>query len=120
MRALILLVIVFGALPGLVPSKRFPFQNDSLPWDERLDDLMARLSLDDMTLQMARGGSGPNGPSPPIPRLNIGPYDWDTECLRGDVDAGNATSFPQALGLAASFRYANMHVSVQHGSDQNV
>ena len=25
------------------------------------------------------------------------------ECLRGDVEAGNATAFPQAIGLAATF-----------------
>ncbi|XP_022105195.1 probable beta-D-xylosidase 2 [Acanthaster planci] len=84
-------------------SSEYPFQNYSLPWDKRLDDLISRLQLDDIVLQLARGGSGPNGPSPPIPRLGIGPYNWNTECLRGDVGAGNATSFPQALGLAASF-----------------
>ncbi|XP_022099649.1 probable beta-D-xylosidase 2 [Acanthaster planci] len=100
-----LFVLLVGAVPPLIGTqgKNFPFWNDSLPWDERLDDLLSRLTLDDVTLQMARGGSGPNGPAPPIPRLGIGPYDWDTECLRGDVEAGNATSFPQALGLAATF-----------------
>ena len=36
----------------------------------------------------------------------IGAYVWNTECLRGDVGAlENATAFPQAIGLAASFRY---------------
>lgn len=56
--------------------------------------------------QMARGGAKNNGPAPPIDRLGIGPYNWNTECLRGDVEAyGWATSYPQALGLAASFRY---------------
>ena len=83
----------------------FPFRNVSLSWEERLDDLIPRLYLDEVSLQMAKGGYHANGPAPPIPRLGIGPYNWDTECLRGDVDAGNATSYPQALGLAASFRY---------------
>lgn len=47
-----------------------------------------------------------NGPAPPVPRLGIGPYNWNTECLRGDAEApGWATAFPQALGLAAAFRY---------------
>lgn len=47
-----------------------------------------------------------NGPAPPIPRLGIAPYNWNTECLRGDAEApGWATAFPQALGLAAAFRY---------------
>nr|KAG5694882.1 hypothetical protein BaRGS_029499 [Batillaria attramentaria] len=45
----------------------------------------------------------PGQPAVAIPRLGIGPYQFGTECLRGDVDAGNATAFPQALGLAATF-----------------
>uniref|UniRef100_A0A8W8JCF5 Uncharacterized protein n=1 Tax=Magallana gigas TaxID=29159 RepID=A0A8W8JCF5_MAGGI len=54
--------------------------------------------------QLARGGAGLNGgPAPAIENLGIGPYQWNTECLRGDVEAGNATSFPQAIGLAAAF-----------------
>ncbi|XP_046572488.1 beta-D-xylosidase 1-like isoform X1 [Haliotis rubra] len=82
----------------------YPFRNTSLPWDVRVEDLVGRLTLDEMQEQMARGGHGNfGGPAPPIPRLGIGPYSWNTECLRGDVGAGNATSFPQALGLAAAF-----------------
>ncbi|CAG5114564.1 unnamed protein product [Candidula unifasciata] len=83
----------------------FPFWNTSLPWNERVDDLVSRLTLEEIQLQMARGGSGEyGGPAPAIPRLGIGAYNWDTECLRGDAEtAGNATAFPQALGLAATF-----------------
>ena len=36
-------------------------------------------------------------------RLGIKPYVWQTECLRGQMKT-NATAFPQALGLAATFR----------------
>lgn len=54
-------------------------------------------------MQMAHGGASDNGPAPAIPRLGIQPYQWGTECLSGDVSAGNATSFPQALGVAASW-----------------
>lgn len=57
-------------------------------------------------LQLAKGGGGPKGgPAPAIPRLNVGKYSWNTECLRGDAGAGEATAFPQSIGLAASFRY---------------
>ena len=41
------------------------------------------------------------GPAPSIPRLGINPYQWGTECLSGDVRAGPATSFPQAIGLVS-------------------
>ncbi|XP_069478717.1 uncharacterized protein [Ambystoma mexicanum] len=85
-------------------GQEYPFRDPSLPWEERVEDLLNRLTLDEMILQMARGGVKKNGPAPPIERLGIKPYSWNTECLRGDVEApGWATSFPQALGLAASF-----------------
>ncbi|XP_048239995.1 probable beta-D-xylosidase 5 [Haliotis rufescens] len=80
----------------------FPFRNTSLSWSDRVDDLVSRLSIDEIQHQMARGGAVNDG-TPPIPRLGIEPYVWNTECLRGDVSSGNATGFPQALGLAASF-----------------
>ncbi|XP_071113743.1 uncharacterized protein [Haliotis cracherodii] len=84
----------------------YPFRNTSLSIDERVADLINRLSLDEIAEQMAgAGGGGMHGgePSPAIPRLGIGKFVWSVECLRGDGMAGNATSFPQALGLAASF-----------------
>lgn len=84
----------------------YPFRNTSLSWDVRVDDLVNRLTLEEIMVQMSKGGSGPNAsPAPGIPRLNIGPKSWNTECLRGDGTSGPATSFPQALGLAATFRY---------------
>ena len=52
---------------------------------------------------MARGGRSTYAPA--IERLGIKPYPWGTECLRGDVQAGPATAFPQALGLSAIFRF---------------
>ena len=39
------------------------------------------------------------GPAPAIDRLGIKPYQWGTECLSGDVGAGDATSFPMAIGM---------------------
>lgn len=83
----------------------FPFRNVSLPWDQRVDDLVQRLTLPDIMYQMSKGGAGPKGgPAPAIPRLGIEPYSWNTECLRGDATAGKATGFPQAIGLAAAFK----------------
>ena len=81
----------------------FPFRNTSLSWDERLDDLMKRLTLQEMVDQMAYGGGEPGKPCPAIDRLGIPPYNFDTECLRGIVFM-KSTSYPQSIGLAASFR----------------
>ncbi|XP_055955063.1 uncharacterized protein LOC126809589 [Patella vulgata] len=81
----------------------YPFKNINLSWDARVDDLVGRLTLDEMTLQMAKGGAGINGPAPAIPRLGIGPYQWNTECLHGDVSQNATTSYPQSIGLAATW-----------------
>ena len=41
--------------------------------------------------------------SPPIERLGIPAYNWWGEALHGIARAGQATSFPQAIGMAATF-----------------
>ncbi|KAK6171512.1 hypothetical protein SNE40_019687 [Patella caerulea] len=76
----------------------FPFYNVSLTWEERVDDLVSRLTIPEMVGQMSRGTNGTD----PIQRLGIKPYEWWTECLRGDI-GGGGTGFPEAIGLAASF-----------------
>lgn len=82
-----------------------PFHNVSLPWDERVRDIVNRLTLEEIKDQLARGGSGPEGgPAREIPRLGIGPYQWNEECLRGVAFMSNVTAFPQPIGLAAAFR----------------
>ncbi|NLG74883.1 MAG: glucan 1,4-alpha-glucosidase, partial [Xanthomonadaceae bacterium] len=41
--------------------------------------------------------------APAIPRLGVPKYEWWNEALHGVARAGAATSFPQAIGLAATF-----------------
>jgi hypothetical protein len=96
------LAIVPFLAAAVSPPSGYPFNDVSLSWTERVDDLVSRLTLDEMTDQMAYGGRETHAPG--IERLGIAPYPWGSECLRGDVSAGPATSFPQALGLAATFR----------------
>lgn len=74
----------------------FPFQNPDLPLDERIDDLLSRLTPEEKVEQMMNV-------SPAIDRLGIPPYDWWNEALHGVARAGQATVFPQAIALAASF-----------------
>ncbi|XP_050400684.1 uncharacterized protein LOC126817636 [Patella vulgata] len=84
-------------------SSEFPFQNVSLSWEERVDDLVNRLTLEEMAQQMSHELPRTQEGVPGIPRLGIKNYTWSTECLRGDVGAGNATAFPQPIGLGATF-----------------
>ena len=80
---------------------KFPFQDPSLSWNTRVDDLVGRLTLEEVVLQsMALYQHH----TPAVPRLGIQPYVWITECIRGQVGT-NTTAFPQSLGLAATFRW---------------
>lgn len=93
------------ALLNLPVYAEFPFKNISFSWNDRVNDIVDRLTLNEIMLQMAKGGAGSKGgPAPAIERLGIGPYQWNEECLRGAAVAGEATAFPQSIGLGASFR----------------
>lgn len=78
---------------------KFPFQDPSLPWEQRVDDLVGRLTPDEIAKQTVISSGG----VPAIPELDIKPYIWDTECIRGQVGT-NTTAFPHSIGLGATFR----------------
>jgi len=80
----------------------YPFQNPSLPVEQRVDDLVHRMTLEEKALQMRHR-------APAIPRLGIPAYDWWSEGLHGIARSGYATVFPQAIGLAATWDPALMH-----------
>ena len=58
--------------------------------------LVAQMSLEEKAGQLSYS-------APPIPRLGVPAYNWWNEALHGVARAGTATSFPQAIGLAAMF-----------------
>ncbi|NLX70717.1 MAG: glycoside hydrolase family 3 protein [Clostridiales bacterium] len=72
------------------------------PLEERVEDLVSRLTLEEKVSQMIFASSA-------IPRLGIPEYNWWNECLHGVARAGVATVFPQAIGMAASFNDKLMH-----------
>ena len=55
---------------------------------------------------------------PAIDRLGIKAYDHGDECLHGLVRPGNATVFPQAIGLGATFDPALVHEMTTAISDE--
>ena len=85
------------------------YLNADLPAAQRAADLVSRLSLEEKVQQMEDNFGGRNGGEPGIPRLNIAPYDFWNEALHGVARAGEATVFPQAIGLAASWDTDMMH-----------
>ncbi|MFZ2054038.1 MAG: glycoside hydrolase family 3 C-terminal domain-containing protein [Candidatus Aminicenantales bacterium] len=75
---------------------RLPYMNPSLPIEERVSDLVSRMTLEEKIHQMRYD-------APAIERLGIPEYNWWNECLHGVARAGLATVFPQAIGLAATW-----------------
>ena len=72
------------------------YLNPDADIDERVDDLVGRMTLEEKVSQMVYN-------APAIPRLAIPEYNWWNECLHGVARAGIATVFPQSIGMAASF-----------------
>ena len=58
--------------------------------------LVAKMTLEEKASQLLYD-------SPAIPRLGIPSYNWWNEALHGVARGGTATSFPQAIGMAAMF-----------------
>ncbi len=79
------------------PVDAYPFQNPDLPLDQRVNDLVGRLTLAEKVSQMLNA-------SPAIDRLGIPAYNWWNEALHGVARTGlKTTVFPQAIGMAATF-----------------
>ena len=74
----------------------FPFQNPALSVDDRVNDLVGRMTTEEKISQMMNA-------APAIDRLGIPAYNWWNECLHGVGRAGLATVFPQAIGLGATW-----------------
>ncbi|WP_429002891.1 glycoside hydrolase family 3 C-terminal domain-containing protein [Xanthomonas sacchari] len=73
-----------------------PWQDTSASFEARAAALVAQMTLEEKAAQMQNA-------APAIERLGVPAYDWWNEALHGVARAGQATVFPQAIGLAATF-----------------
>ncbi len=76
--------------------------NPDLPLNQRVDDLISQMTLDEKVSQM-------RDHAPAIPRLGVPKYDWWNEGLHGVAFAGYATNFPQVIGMAATWDAPLVH-----------
>jgi len=93
--------------PDLSPA----YKDVNLPIAERVADLVSRMTLEEKVSQMVFD-------APAIERLDVPKYNWWNECLHGVGYAGLATSFPQAIGLAATWNTSLMHQVAVASSDE--
>ena len=94
--------LFFNAVNLKAQTSKYPFQNTSLSFEARVNDLVSRLTLKEKIELMQNDAKS-------VPRLGIPAYNWWNECLHGVARDGIATVFPQAIGMAAMWDIPLMH-----------
>jgi beta-glucosidase len=96
----IILLLSLSAATFIVQAQQnpyaFPFRNPALSTEERVADLVSRMTLQEKADQLLYT-------APAIPRLGIPAYNWWNEALHGVARAGYATVFPQSITIANSW-----------------
>ena len=90
------LFLIFLLLSGLNIQSQYLFQDSSLPIEQRLNDLISQMTVEEKISQLMSD-------APAIERLGIPKYDWWNESLHGVARSGYATVFPQSISIAASW-----------------
>lgn len=78
------------------PKYDYPYQNPNLSANERTQDLVSRLTIEQKVRLMMND-------SQEVPEWGIHTFNWWSEALHGAARSGLATVFPQAIGMAASW-----------------
>ncbi len=93
--ALLLFAVIFVFFSACKEKeKQEAYLDTNLSFEERVDSLVAQMTLEEKVSQMCYE-------SPAIERLHIPAYNWWNECLHGVARSGIATVYPQAIGMAA-------------------
>lgn len=92
-----ILTVVFATIAVLFTQAQvMPYKDSSLPVEQRVEDLLSRLTLEEKVQLMMNG-------SKPVERLGIKQFDWWSEALHGVGRNGVSTVFPSCVGMACSF-----------------
>ena len=92
-------------------SGKYPFQNYELSLEDRVTDLVSRMTLKEKADQLLYT-------APAIPRLGVPSYNWWNEALHGVARAGYATVFPQSITIANSWDETLMYNVANAISDE--
>ena len=96
MKKIFLNISIFICAFSTAQTFKYPFQNPKLPVEQRIENLLGLLTVDEKIGMMMDNSKA-------VPRLDIPGYGWWNEALHGVARAGTATVFPQAIGMAATW-----------------
>ncbi|RBL91498.1 glycoside hydrolase family 3 N-terminal domain-containing protein [Chitinophaga flava] len=95
-RNLLLLALALLPVKKLLAQEQPLFRKADAPVEQRVNDLLHTLTLKEKISLLGFN-------SPAVERLQIPAYNWWNEALHGVARGGEATVFPQAIGLSATF-----------------
>ena len=102
MNKLLLTTLLTLGMSASSMAQTLPYQNPQLTSEQRADDLISRLTLDEKVKLMM-------DESPAIERLGIPQFQWWNEALHGVGRNGFSTVFPITMAMAASWDDALLH-----------
>ncbi|RYY56818.1 MAG: glycosyl hydrolase [Chitinophagaceae bacterium] len=94
-RSCLLSALALSGLTGYAQADML-FRNNKATIEQRAADLVSRMTLPEKISLLGYRSKA-------VDRLGIPAYNWWNEALHGVARAGQATVFPQAIGMAASF-----------------
>ena len=95
-RSLLFLSLLTLSISAARAQDKIIYKDASQPIDLRVKDLVSRLTLKEKVSLLGYNSQA-------VPRLGIPAYNWWNEALHGVARAGEATVFPQAIGMSATF-----------------
>lgn len=95
-KSCLIAILSFYLFIGFAFSQTQNYKNASLPIANRTKNLISLLTLEEKISLLGYKSKS-------VERLGIPAYNWWNEGLHGVARAGEATVFPQAIGMAASF-----------------
>lgn len=96
LKSFLFLIILSNSIVIFSQDQVKPYLNPDLSVDERVNDLVSRMTLQEKADQLLHT-------APAIPRLDLPEYNWWNEALHGVARSGWATVFPQSITMAASW-----------------